>query len=189
MECRKCGGDLAVLGTYGKDRGVCRGCHRVRVYARRDALKAEGKCTGCQQPHNESGPYCADCKEKNLQRYYDNHEAYRETAKQRRRGLKREVVEAYSGGACECCNEREIEFLTIDHVLGNGAEHRRQLKEEKGWDVPASSMAGSHFYLWLKQNNFPPGFRVLCQNCNSSYGHFGYCPHQRKLQLVQETGS
>jgi predicted transcriptional regulator len=33
-------------------------------------------------------------------------------------------------------------------------------------------------YNWLKNHNFPSGFRVLCYNCNSSIGAWGYCPHK-----------
>lgn len=38
-------------------------------------------------------------------------------------------------------------------------------------------VAGSRFYVWLKKNNYPPGFQILCYNCNCAKGHFGYCPH------------
>jgi hypothetical protein len=35
-------------------------------------------------------------------------------------------------------------------------------------------------YLWLKRNNYPTGFRVLCHNCNLAIGFYGYCPHHRQ---------
>lgn len=77
---------------------------------------------------------------------------------------------AYSGDPprCQCpgCGETHVEFLTIDHVDGNGAEHRRSLNR-------------SNTYAWLVRNNFPPGFRVLCWNCNCSRGRYRYCPHER----------
>jgi len=65
--------------------------------------------------------------------------------------------------SCECCGELHIEFLTIDHINGNGAKHRLKI--------------GPHINRWLIKNNFPPGYRVLCFNCNCSLGHCGYCPH------------
>ena len=37
--------------------------------------------------------------------------------------------------------------------------------------------AGLQFYRWLKKNKYPKAFRVLCHNCNVSYGLYGYCPH------------
>jgi hypothetical protein len=70
--------------------------------------------------------------------------------------------------ACPGCGESRFEFLTIDHINGNGNKHRK------------ITGRGSHFYLWLARNNFPDGFRVLCYNCNCSRGHLGYCPHERE---------
>src|ERR1019366_4483037 len=46
-----------------------------------------------------------------------------------RRGRKtvtqEDFIAAY-GGKCACCGETERIFLTIDHIGGGGAEHRRQ---------------------------------------------------------------
>lgn len=84
--------------------------------------------------------------------------------------LKQEVLSAYSKEElmCACCGEKSLEFLTIDHIDGNGHNDRK---------VHGS---GVNFYHWLKKNNYPKGFRVLCYNCNCSLGHLGYCPHQEK---------
>jgi hypothetical protein len=68
---------------------------------------------------------------------------------------------------CSCCGERTPEFLAIDHINGGGTQHRKE--------VPANK-----FYRWLRDNNWPEGYRVLCHNCNSSYGYYGYCPHQQE---------
>lgn len=81
--------------------------------------------------------------------------------------LKRDAVFAY-GGWCWCCGETELAFLTIDHVGGDGAEHRRE-------------MGNSKMYRWLRQNGYPQNgrFRVLCWNCNSGRAtNGGICPHQ-----------
>lgn len=78
--------------------------------------------------------------------------------------LKTAAMAAY-GGKCACCGETEIGFLTIDHVNGGGAKHRREIK--------------NHIYGWLKKHNYPPGFRVLCWNCNCAIGALGVCPHRR----------
>ncbi len=40
--------------------------------------------------------------------------------------MKRYILTVY-GGRCECCGEEEIGFLTIDHIDGKGAEHRREI--------------------------------------------------------------
>jgi len=81
--------------------------------------------------------------------------------------LRLEILKHYSGGTekCACCGIREIEFLTIDHIKGGGAKHRKEVGQ------------GTTFYNWIKRNNFPKGFRILCMNCNHSLGHYGYCVH------------
>jgi hypothetical protein len=74
----------------------------------------------------------------------------------------------YSDGLmeCECCKEKDIRLLTIDHKNGGG-------KKE---------MSKNHYknvYEYLYYNNYPEnGYRVLCWNCNKSHGQYGYCPHQ-----------
>jgi len=78
--------------------------------------------------------------------------------------LRKEVLEHY-GGKCACCGETKYEFLSIDHINGGGSKHR---KEINGMICP-----------WLKNNNFPDGFQVLCYNCNQAKGIYGYCPHQK----------
>lgn len=84
-----------------------------------------------------------------------------------RRRLKLLVVNKY-GGKCDCCGIDNIEFLTIDHPNNDGAIHRKTLRG-----------LGTTFYAWLKKNEYPEGFRVLCFNCNCSRGGYGYCPHEK----------
>ena len=81
-----------------------------------------------------------------------------------RQRLRFEVIVHY-GGKCACCGESNIEFLGIDHINGGGRAHRKSIGE-------------SGLYCWLKRNNFPKGFRVLCHNCNQALGAYGYCPHR-----------
>ena len=83
--------------------------------------------------------------------------------------LRIEVLSNYSDGKfeCECCKENNIEFLCIDHITGGGVKHRKEVG------------GGNNLYRWLKNNNFPKGFRVLCHNCNMSLGLYGYCPHKK----------
>ena len=38
-------------------------------------------------------------------------------------------------------------------------------------------------YEWIKRNNYPDGFQVLCWNCNSGKGaNGGICPHERQAE-------
>ena len=40
-------------------------------------------------------------------------------------------------------------------------------------------------YIWLKNNNFPEGFQVLCFNCNCGKArNKGICPHSGKTELI-----
>src|SRR3990167_2782356 len=90
-----------------------------------------------------------------------------EKRKAQRRILKQKVINGY-GGKCECCNESILEFLTLDHINDDGAEHRRKLR----------SRQSRRLYDDIIWRNFPSGFRVLCFNCNSARGFYGYCPHK-----------
>lgn len=66
---------------------------------------------------------------------------------------------------CACCHEKELQFLTLDHINGGGNKQRKL------------HGSGNSFYSWLKKNNWPSGFQVLCFNCNCAKGFFGRCPH------------
>ena len=81
------------------------------------------------------------------------------------------IISHYSNGenCCECCKEKHIEFLTIDHINGGGRKHRKEV---------------GNFFAWVKRNNYPPGFRILCMNCNFALGKFGYCPHNNHLNTL-----
>jgi len=70
------------------------------------------------------------------------------------------------GGKCTCCGETRYEFLAFDHINGSGNKHRRELKGAK------------RIQQWLKENNYPEGFRILCHNCNLAKGFYGRCPHE-----------
>lgn len=73
------------------------------------------------------------------------------------------------GGECQCCGENRMEFLTLDHINGDGAEHRRKV----GRGLPVYRDA-------LKEGLPRDRYRVLCFNCNCSMGMFGYCPHEKE---------
>lgn len=94
-------------------------------------------------------------------------------SKEYRRKVRFEVLDHY-GGLCECCGEARKEFLALDHINGDGAEHRRTVK-------------GSKIALWARKNGFPSILRVLCHNCNASRGYYGYCPHERERACENST--
>ena len=79
------------------------------------------------------------------------------------------VLYWYSNGSmkCECCGEGDIRLLTIDHINGGGKQH-----------VVKDKIKNLHEYLYYA--NYPEGYRILCWDCNKSYGQYGYCPHDKK---------
>lgn len=101
----------------------------------------------------------------------------------RRYALKMLVLRAYGGNppVCACCPDNEPSrgeerFLTIDHIV----PARRKANS-------ARKDCGTHLYEYLRDNNFPPGYRVLCYNCNCSTGKSPRpCPHEEKrIQLAR----
>lgn len=109
--------------------------------------------------------WCKDCHAK-----YHKQEKIKENKKLYRQKLKIEVMNAY-GGKCNCCGESNLIFLTIDHVYGGGCAHKRKLNFGGGTD----------FYMWLRRNDYPDGFQVLCFNCNCGRQiNGGVCPHKIK---------
>ncbi len=76
----------------------------------------------------------------------------REVRNRLRANLKREVILHYGNGeiVCSRCGFKDIKALSIDHINGGGNKHRRKIK---------------NFYYWLRKNNFPEGYQVLCMNC------------------------
>lgn len=161
---------------------------KERARQKRAERAAAGLCTICGQPAETRR--CEECRARHreyMRQHYAKPEArvkalermrqYGEANKVRlnaykrnwNRQNKREVMDAY-GGSCVCCGEAHLEFLTIQHSLGDGKDHR----EELGVDT------GAQFYRKLKKLGFPQdrGLQVWCLNCHISVDKYGYCPHQ-----------
>ncbi len=96
-----------------------------------------------------------------------------ETCRGVRQRLRLEIITHY-GGQCACCGEATIEFLAIDHINGGGNKHRKE--------VIGFNCGGEQFYRWLRKNEFPEGFQVLCANCNMAKAYYGVCPHKRPVE-------
>jgi hypothetical protein len=111
---------------------------------------------------------------KNVKKWQkENPERVKENVKRYNLKLKEDALVHYSNGQpkCACCGIMEPKFLSIDHIGGGGNKHRRELNIE----------GGTSTYRWLRKNNYPDGFRVLCFNCNMAIGFFGVCPHKDVL--------
>lgn len=81
--------------------------------------------------------------------------------------IRLQVLTHYGGNPpkCACCGETIVIFLVIDHINNDGAKQRK------------SVASGSQMYYWLRKNNFPEGYQVLCRNCNWAKSQGG-CPHK-----------
>lgn len=92
----------------------------------------------------------------------------RREARTSRTKVKAEILQAY-GGKCACCGENRPEFMTIDHIYGDGKKDRESIG------------SGVTMYFRLRRMGFPKDrYRLLCYNCNLSRGHNGFCPHERE---------
>ena len=100
------------------------------------------------------------------------------------KNLRLEIMMAYGGLICACCGETEPKFFSIDHIFNDGAEHRRSF----GYDANGKG-ADTRVIAWIKANNFPGGFQVLCMNCNHGKArNGGICPHKTSKANSVKTG-
>lgn len=90
-------------------------------------------------------------REKNLKKYYEQ----------------KKFIYDFYGYICNCCNEDNPRFLTIDHVENDGYKSRN---------------AGSRIYqIIIKDitNNGAHRYQILCYNCNCAKRlNEGVCPHK-----------
>jgi len=106
--------------------------------------------------------------------------------KERRETLKKDIFSHYSKihsnsdiPCCRCCGlNSHIEFLTLDHIAGRKEMDSEPELLKLGY---SSKLATQPLQIWIKKNNFPEGFQVLCINCNFAKGHSkdNTCPHER----------
>lgn len=127
---------------------------------------------------------CGPCRQKShkpdadgdRRRYFANKAIILERAKERNRIVK-ETVFAHYGGVCCCpgCDETRLPFLCLDHVDGNGVEHRGLIGRR-----------GSSFYRWLLMNNYPADVKlqILCHNCNVAKRKNSCCPVHGPIILL-----
>jgi len=155
--------------------------HRMSCYAKR---KASSLCTECGRKPSVGGVLCEQCRERlreqkkeqiakgicvncTLPALPDRRRCQicTDAQKRQRREKRLKVFDAYGGSRCNCCGESNLKFLTIDHVNNDGKEHRKTVK-------------ASLIFHWIIKNNYPPGFQVLCFNCNlGRQFNGGVCPH------------
>ena len=106
---------------------------------------------------------------------YHKHSVERlEQKKQRILATRIAAIECYSQGenCCACCGEKIFDFLTLDHINNDGADHRREF----GGRV---SFSGDKFIKHLLDTKQLDRIQVLCMNCNwGKQRNNGICPHK-----------
>jgi hypothetical protein len=139
-----------------------RTCNVCRTYARehsrgRDAgrrvlWRTRGLCTLCGNPATPGYRTCDACRT-----------VVRTTNKHARERV-HDAVFAHYGGSCVCCGEANPVFLVLDHIAGDGKQHREKL--------------GGNFYNKLRRAGYPLGLQVLCANCHIAKHRNETCPHK-----------
>ena len=118
---------------------------------------------------------------KNKERYYKNTNLdrqknrkkwalYARKARQKNRLLAFKIIA--NGKKIECCKSKEwncckdstnLNYLTLDHINGDGFKHRRNLiKTTSNW------MGANDTYTWIKRNPelALTKFQIICMNAN-----------------------
>jgi len=152
--CTGCGAPREDLA-----RSCCRRCldYSNGTTTRRNHLrKAEGKCPRCGGLPKEGRVECSACLSR---RTHDT---------QLERIRLRQVILSHYGAACACCGEVYPEFLTIDHMNGDGHLRRHQGVDQRG----------QSWYRQIIREGFPGDLQLLCWNCNEAKRIYGTCPHQ-----------
>lgn len=158
--CPKCGENPKLNNFY-----VCRDCHNK--YQAEWSKNNKDKVIKYNSSWRERN---RDKTRESKKRFYLKHNTEsKEYQRVARISCKNEVFNHYCGGniCCACCGETAIQFLSIDHINGDGAEKRREIKSQ-----------GGAMYSWLKGNGYPEGYQILCFNCNMAKRDKAYCPHK-----------
>ena len=158
--CARCG-LMKTIDLFGKD---CTTPTGLRVYCRKCACDKtrEGYKRGRRNRIESS------------QRWYRrNADRIKIMRRDRMYRLRQEVIDGY-GGKCTCCGETEREFLTVEHLNGDGCKERKVM----------------HYDQMLQQiinEEFPSRYTILCMNCNFAKRR-GPCPHEKARAALRLAG-
>jgi hypothetical protein len=127
---------------------------RYRLWREKNKERIRHKQRIWEQTHREQR------REAQRRYYYKNIERSRQMSRERARKqnkkLVMDVLQHYGGTPPKCavCGLDDPDCLLIDHVNGNGTQDRK--KHGGGYGL----------YRWLRKNNYPNGYQVLCGSCN-----------------------
>lgn len=153
MKCSKC--DAEFEKTWEAPRNTCNPCNTKyqREYMREYRLKNKDFEIE-RHKQRMSDPVYVEWNRKRSRKYWAD--------------LRHSAILAYGGYECACCGETEPKFLTLDHVNNDGAQHRKEIGNR-----------GAGIFKWLRDNEYPTGFQILCMNCNHGKAlNKGICPHK-----------
>jgi hypothetical protein len=150
----------------------CRTCNRNKVSVWRNSSRGQFILKQRRSTH---------AYRETTRRYYLLHPEIRNRQRYATQRLKMDVLTHYAGPRprCKCCGEDQILFLTLDHINGGGNAHRRSIFGKKSGNM----------YYWIRKNNYPVGFQVLCWNCNCGKRQLAQCPHQSNMIVGPPTAS
>jgi hypothetical protein len=177
------------------DKKLCKRCNKIKYLydfaIQKDGVKGRhAHCKNCvsekqkqrrfkyskvqkKRWNNRTGERKKMDRQKNKE-YQKNNKQRLSSLQSQRHKIRRETVIDRYGGNCECCGEKAKEFLAIDHVRGNGSEEKKE--------IGPTGILNKIFKSPLKLSDY----RILCHNCNSSLGFYGYCPHVEKNKTIAE---
>lgn len=143
--------------SFGLDRCAANGrrsfCLSCSSVVRKRYYNSEKRSADTKRWRAKKGPGYAD--------------AWKAKSTEYKNGLRAKVVSAY-GGRCTCCGEDEPLFLTLEHLNGDGRQHRK-------------IRAYQSIFLDIIKAGFPDSFTILCINCNmGKFRNKGICPHKTK---------
>ena len=111
-------------------------CEELKRYARQYRLKNHDRIQSIDHRH-----------------YMDNRDRSLAYHKTHRAAIKCEVMRHYSPSlTCQRCGIADLRVLSVDHIDGGGNAHKKR-------------EGTTNIYYWLKRHGFPPGFQILCMNC------------------------
>lgn len=161
--------------------------------ANREKRRIEGRCVTCgssDYPITIGRTVCSRCHERqkawrNDPKNRDKVRAWGRDWRERNRERSRELntkynretkqqIMAHYGGACICCGETTIEFLTLDHINNDGGQDRKSARVGHG---------GYRHYKKLLQGPPRTDLQILCLNCHHAKTFMGTCPHEARARV------
>ena len=162
---------------------------KAKVYSQKPEVKAKAKKYAQSFEAKEKvKEYLARPEVKAKTKARQSQPEYRKKLSKIRKDIRLKVLQHYSKHlsnsdipCCNCCGENfHIDFLAVDHIAGKKQMDSEPELVKLGY---SSKLEGGHLQSWIKKNNFPKGFQILCHNCNFAKGIPGNknkCPHETK---------